>query len=186
MRIIAGSLGGRRLPSPRGRLVRPVGERLRESVFSALGQTCMGAEVADLFAGSGAFGFEALSRGAIRVTFVEKRRDLGRRLEDTARELGVRERCSIVCADVFGYLGKLERPEFNLVFADPPFAAGLAGKVFAWWRDYSPAQSILVLKYPSGESSPPEEAGIRLLKSARFGESAYVIYLNQPGRGETG
>ncbi|MFH1069577.1 MAG: RsmD family RNA methyltransferase [Candidatus Glassbacteria bacterium] len=186
MRIIAGSLGGRRLPSPRGRLVRPVGERLRESVFSALGRACEGAEVADLFAGSGAFGFEALSRGANRVTFVEKRREIGRRLEDSARELGVRECCSIVCADVFAYLFRLERPAFDLVFADPPFAAGLADRVFTWWRDYSPEQSILILKYPAGESSPAVETGAGLLKSARFGESAYAIYLNQPDQRQNG
>ena len=180
MRIIAGNLGGRRIASPCGRAVRPAGERLRESVFSALGDVCREARVADMFAGSGAFGFEALSRGAAHVTFVEKHRATARQLDCSARELGVRQHCRIVCADVAGFLGKLERSDFDLLFADPPFTAGaVVDKLLAWWRDKAVAQSVLVLKYSAGEPPQTQEPVYRLLKTALFGESGYAVFLHE-------
>src|SRR5437867_10136525 len=88
VRVIAGSLGGRRLTAPRGRRTRPTSDRVREALFMAL-EPLAGARVVDLFAGSGALGIEALSRGAARADFVEPDRDARRALESNVAELGV-------------------------------------------------------------------------------------------------
>ena len=100
MRIIAGKLRGRKLSVPAGRKVRPTGQRMKESMFSALGDACNGANVLDLFAGSGALGLEALSRGAANVTFVEESRTVIHTLKGNITLLGVEEDCEIICSRV--------------------------------------------------------------------------------------
>jgi len=178
MRIIAGKLRGRKLIALPGGKVRPTGDRMKESMFSALGETCKGARVLDLFAGSGALGLEALSRGAASVTFVEKSRDVIASLKENIRLLGVEEDCGIICADVLPFLEKLRKEEdFDLVFADPPFAGALAGRVFSWWLQRGSRGSVLVLECPKNEISLPGDIPVRLLKTARFGQSTYSIYL---------
>ena len=180
MRLIAGTLKGRRLSAPAGRKVRPTGERLKESLFSALGGLCRGAKVLDLYAGSGNLGFEALSRGAARITFVEKDRDVCRCLKSNAAALGIESNCRIVRAEAFDFL---ESPAFeadyDLVFADPPFDSGFAGRVYSWWLDSGARAPVLVLQYPCGEPPFTERSGLLPLKSANFGESSYSIFLRE-------
>lgn len=178
MRIIAGKLHGRKLSVPAGRKVRPTGDRMKESLFSALGDACSGATVLDLFAGSGALGLEALSRGAASVTFVEKSRTAIRSLMENVRLLGVETDCSVICVDVLPFLANLKKDEdFDLVFADPPFASGFAKKVFSWWLEHHCKGSILVLECPENIITFPGNIPVRRLKTARFGESTYSIYL---------
>lgn len=178
MRIIAGKLRGRKLIVPAGCRVRPTGDRMKESMFSALGGLCRDARVLDLFAGSGALGLEALSRGAASGAFVDKSRTAVHSLKENVRALGVNDQCDIVCAEAFAFLAKLGGDEdFNLVFADPPFASGFASKVFDWWLEHRCRESILVLESPAKEISMPVDVPARVLKTARFGESTYSIYL---------
>ena len=123
MRVVAGSAGGRLLRAPAGRATRPTSDRVREAVFSMLDSldAIDGADVLDLFAGSGALGIEALSRGARRVTFVEReaaaRSAIGHNL--TVIDGGA-ERATILGAEVLGFLASA--PAAGLVFADPPYA----------------------------------------------------------------
>jgi len=151
---------------------------MKESMFSALGDTCSGAAVLDLFAGSGALGLEALSRGAASVTFVEKSRIVIRSLKENVRLLGVEADCNVICAGVFPFLANLKKSEdYDLVFADPPFASGFAKKVFSWWLEHHCKGSILVLECPENIITLPGNIPVRRLKTARFGESSYSIYL---------
>jgi len=151
---------------------------MKESMFSALGDTCSGAAVLDLFAGSGALGLEALSRGAASVTFVEKSRIVIRSLKENVRLLGVEVDCNVICAGVFPFLTNLKKSEdYDLVFADPPFASGFAKKVFSWWLEHHCKGSILVLECPENIITWPGNIPVRRLKTARFGESSYSIYL---------
>jgi 16S rRNA (guanine966-N2)-methyltransferase len=101
IRIIAGELGGRYIEAPPGRRTRPTAERVREAWFSALGDRLEGATVVDLFAGSGALGLEALSRGAARVHFVETDRRAAESIRRNVQDLGVRDRSRLVRRDVF-------------------------------------------------------------------------------------
>ncbi len=119
MRVIAGSAGGLPLLVPRGEL-RPTMDKVRGAIFDSLRDVVPGARVLDLFAGSGALGIEALSRGAASVVFVEKERRatavIERNLERT------RLSGAVHCGDVFSYLDRLAGPEaFDLVLADPPY-----------------------------------------------------------------
>jgi 16S rRNA (guanine966-N2)-methyltransferase len=121
MRVVAGELGGRRLVAPRGWRVRPTSDRVREAVFSALGDSS-GARVLELYAGTGALSIEALSRGAAAATLVDRdtRAALG-----NVQNLGLAKRADLVRADVLGWVrragGREPAARFDLIFLDPPY-----------------------------------------------------------------
>src|SRR6059058_4730550 len=119
MRIIAGSRKGARIFAPKGRETRPTGDRVREAAFNLIGPGFVeGAKVLDLFAGSGAMGLEALSRGAAHVTFVEQDEAAVRELRARLAEWQAGD-ARVVRADALRYLAGEARP-FDLVFLDPP------------------------------------------------------------------
>jgi 16S rRNA (guanine966-N2)-methyltransferase len=124
MRIIAGEWRGRAIEAPPGRSTRPTADRVRESLFSMLASRLGSFEdlrVADLYAGSGALGLEALSRGAAAATFIEAERDAAAAIRRNAGKLGASERVRIIVGSALA----LPRSEpFDLIFADPPYAAG--------------------------------------------------------------
>jgi 16S rRNA (guanine(966)-N(2))-methyltransferase RsmD len=123
MRVVAGELGGRRLVAPRGWRVRPTSDRVREAIFSALGDV-EGARVLDLYCGTGALGIEAISRGAAHATLVD--RDLRAALGNV-RLLKLNDRVDLVRADIVAWLkprgtsGEARAPAFDLIFVDPPY-----------------------------------------------------------------
>ncbi len=122
MRVIAGSARGVRLRVPRGLRVRPTGARLRTSLFSILGERVGGARVADLFAGSGAFGIEALSRGAAFCCFVEALPVAVQAIRANLEATRLAERAAVIRGDAFRTLDRLaECGPFDLVFLDPPY-----------------------------------------------------------------
>ena len=125
MRITGGALARRTLEAPRGDRTRPTTDRVREALFSALGSRMdlAGARVLDLFAGSGALGLEALSRGAAHATFVEHHAPTLAVARRNAAALGVEGRAAFVRADALAHLGRTPGP-FDLVLADPPYALG--------------------------------------------------------------
>jgi 16S rRNA (guanine966-N2)-methyltransferase len=124
MRVIAGTAKGTRLaPVPTG--VRPVSDRAREGVFSSLGDLVRGAEVLDLYAGSGALGIEALSRGAASAVFVERAPRALAAIRENLRRTGLTGRATVIRAGVERFLDSAgDERAFDLVFLDPPYAAG--------------------------------------------------------------
>ncbi len=120
MRVVAGELGGRRLVAPPGTSTRPTTDRVREAVFNSLGSAGVldGAIVVDLFAGSGAIGIEALSRGAARCVFVERDRAALRALEENLDALDLGDRARVVAADAVVAAATIDA---DIVFADPPY-----------------------------------------------------------------
>jgi 16S rRNA (guanine966-N2)-methyltransferase len=128
MRIVAGQLGGRKLKAPAGRLTRPTADRARQGLFSILGEV-RELRVADLYAGTGALGIEALSRGARRTVFVESAHDVVRVLRSNLDELGLAERALVLALPVERAKRRLlEHGPFDLVLCDPPWA-GMASAV---------------------------------------------------------
>jgi len=125
VRIIAGEHRGRRIAVPARPGVRPTPDRVRETLFNWLGQRLDGLTCLDLFAGSGALGFEAASRGALRVVLVEQDREAFQALLRT-QELLRTTQAEIVHEDAFAYLRRA-RGEFDLVFLDPPFRQNALG-----------------------------------------------------------
>ncbi|HSL72984.1 MAG TPA: 16S rRNA (guanine(966)-N(2))-methyltransferase RsmD [Ilumatobacteraceae bacterium] len=134
MRVVAGELGGRRIVAPDGTSTRPTTDRVREAIFNSLGSAGVldGAVVADLFAGSGAIGIEALSRGAEHCTFVERDRSALRALDENLDTLDLRSRSKVVAADGVTAAATIDA---DIVFADPPYDfgdwAGLLARVTA-------------------------------------------------------
>lgn len=126
MRVVAGQFKGRRLTGPRGDVARPTSDKVREALFSILGPI-EGLRVLDLFAGTGALGIEALSRGAAHVVFVERdsrmRAVLRSNLEVVAGDDGQTGRATVVAGDALDYLRRAAaRDSFDLVLLDPPYA----------------------------------------------------------------
>jgi len=134
LRIIAGSLGGRFIESPRGRGTRPTSERVREAWLSAAGPQLDGASVVDLFAGSGALGIEALSRGACHAHFVESNRAAVATLEANLLSLGLLGSATVVPRDVFRWLAK-QPGRWDVALADPPYSGGLAERLVSVFRE---------------------------------------------------
>lgn len=123
MRIIAGRLGGRQIEAPKGHLTRPTTDRTRESLFNLVRSRLplAGAEVLDLFAGTGALGLEAISGGAAFVTFVEEKGRVLQFARDNARALGVEEQGLFVKAEAVSFLKNYGGPKVDLIMADPPY-----------------------------------------------------------------
>jgi 16S rRNA (guanine966-N2)-methyltransferase len=120
MRVVAGELGGRKIVAPEGTATRPTTDRVREAIFNSLGSSGMldGALVADLFAGSGAVGIEALSRGADRCVFVERDRNALRALDDNLEALDLGGRSKVITTDAMAVASSID---CDIVFADPPY-----------------------------------------------------------------
>ena len=134
MRVTGGADRGRRLAAPRGLRTRPTAERVREALFDIFGPAVRGARVLDLFAGTGAVGIEALSRGAARGVFVERDREALRALRANLAALRVsRERARVVAGDALAALSNLAATEtpFDLVFLDPPYEGALVHRALA-------------------------------------------------------
>lgn len=123
MKIIAGQFGGHSLKSPSGHQTRPSTARTRESLFGLIDARIYleGAEVLDLFAGTGALGLEAISRGADLVTFVEQDREVLDYARANAEKLGVEEQCIFIQGGAVEYIRRYSGPPLDLIMADPPY-----------------------------------------------------------------
>ena len=134
MRIVAGEFGGRRLAMPRDGRVRPTADRVREAWMSILADALDGARVLDLYAGSGALGLEALSRGAERAEFVELNPPSLRALEANVAALGVEGRVQVHRGDALRFAGRLAAGAFDVAFADPPYDRDDGARLVALFR----------------------------------------------------
>ncbi len=177
MRVIAGELGGQRLVAPRGWKVRPTSDRVREAIFSALGERVAGARVLDLYCGTGALAIEALSRGAAGATLVD--RDTRAALGNVER-LGLRERVELVRADVIRWLaGQPSGPDtagFDLVFVDAPYR--LADRVGGELDNRLPgllAQGGRAV-IESGARRPLRLIALEPLRQRRYGAADVAFY----------
>lgn len=175
MRVGAGRFRGRRLRTIPGLAVRPTSDRVKTCIFDILGDRVSGAMVLDLFAGSGALGIEALSRGAARVVFVDSSRRVLMALEENLRALGLRDSAEVVCSDVRRYLRRWQGEQpFDLAFADPPYDfcayEALLGTLAE--RSLLHPGGMLVLEHRKGlHLSFPAEA-LELVRTKEFGTTA--------------
>jgi 16S rRNA (guanine966-N2)-methyltransferase len=133
MRIVAGKWKGRRLKPPTDERVRPTADRVREAWMSIVQSDLSDARVLDLFAGSGALGIEALSRGAREAEFVELASRSLTALRDNVRLVGADNASKIHRGDAVKFAAKLGAHEFDVAFADPPYRLGLAEQLAALW-----------------------------------------------------
>ena len=148
MRIVGGQFGGRRLVVPKDSRVRPTADRVREAWMSILGDVLVDARVLDLFAGSGALGLEALSRGAAAVTFVELNPPSLRALEQNITALGAEDEVTVHRGDAVRYAERLPERAFDVVLADPPYSIDYASRLVSLFRR-QPFGRILSVEHPS-------------------------------------
>jgi 16S rRNA (guanine(966)-N(2))-methyltransferase RsmD len=174
VRIIAGKLKGRRLTAPPGRDVRPTSDGLRETLFNVLGDTVTGARVADAFAGTGALGIEALSRGAAGVTFIERDPRSVRALSDNLRACGVAEACVIIRDDFLST--RTPGAAFDLVLADPPYDFASLEDVVARGDAWVADGGRLVLEHSKRRTSPEAAGALRRYRVLTAGDSALSFY----------
>lgn len=150
LRIIGGELGGRRLASPPTRRTRPTRAAVREAWFSALGPELPGASVLDLFAGTGALGIEALSRGAASAEFIESDARAHRVLARNLETLALGERARARRSDVFRRLADIDGRGFDIGLADPPYETGAAHRLVDVWLE-RPFAGILCVEHAPSE-----------------------------------
>lgn len=172
MRVVAGVAGGRRLQAPAGRKVRPTSERVREALFNALGSldAVAGSTVVDLFAGTGALGIEALSRGAASATFIDADARAVAAIRENLRATGLGEQSSVVHADVMRFLGG--RPPgseiFDIAFADPPYA-------FDGWPALLAVVPARLVAVEARTHVPLDEEMWHPLRSRRYGDTVVTL-----------
>jgi 16S rRNA (guanine966-N2)-methyltransferase len=176
-RIIGGTAGGRRLATPRGDATRPTSDRVREALFSALESwagSLHGLRVLDLYAGSGAIGLEAWSRGAAAVTLVESDRRTAALIASNAREIGFGG-ADVVAASVASTLTGGPRAPYDVVFSDPPYpldeealARDLALLAGGGWL--APG-ALVVVERAARSPEPVWPAGLALLRERKYGET---------------
>lgn len=186
MRITGGTHRSRRLRAPGGRATRPTSDRVREALFGILGSAgaIEGARVLDLYAGTGALGLEALSRGASHVTFVESARDALTALRENVGALGFADRTRVVAASVdaslrtVGTLGK--GAPYDLVLVDPPWSLVESGEVprslaCVAAAGILSARALLVLEH-SARTAPPDIGLLARKDWRRYGDTALAFY----------
>jgi 16S rRNA (guanine966-N2)-methyltransferase len=180
MRIVGGRLGGRTLASPRSQAIRPTADRLRESLFNILvhayGDPVTGARVLDLFAGTGALGLEALSRGAAFALFIDDRAEARALLRENIATLGLGGVTRIFRRDATR-LGPTHPVEpFSLVFLDPPYGKGLAEKALVSARAGGwLAQGALVAVEEAADAAFKAPSGFEEVQRRRYDDTEVVF-----------
>jgi 16S rRNA (guanine966-N2)-methyltransferase len=175
LRIIAGEFKGRRLKTPATDKVRPTADRVREAWFSILQRSIPEARVLDLFAGSGALGFEALSRGAASVCFVETHRASLEVLRANATSLGVTQHVTIHRGDAMRFAERLQPGQYDVAFADPPYAGDEAERLAALFRA-TPFARLLAVEHAADHVVPGDD-------TRRYGDTAVTfLYAAVPPR----
>jgi 16S rRNA (guanine966-N2)-methyltransferase len=170
VRIVAGEWGGRRIAAPPGRATRPTTDRVREAWMSAVADEIPGARVLDLFAGSGALGLEALSRGAERAVFVENAAPALRALRENLDALGAGPRAEVARVDALRYVDALQAGAFDLAFADPPYGQGFAAALLERFARV-PFAALLCVEHGRGDGLP----GLPGARTRRYGDTSLTF-----------
>jgi 16S rRNA (guanine966-N2)-methyltransferase len=169
MRIVGGKFAGRDLASPGDFRVRPTAELVRAAILDRLASVLAGTRIVDLFAGTGALGLEALSRGAARADFVETRPSSLRALKANILRLRVRERTRVFKKDALPFAAALRERSYDIAFVDPPYESRMLDRVIDAWQRTHFAR-ILVAEHAATHVLPPAAA------ITRFGDTSVSYY----------
>jgi 16S rRNA (guanine966-N2)-methyltransferase len=182
VRIVGGHLGGRVLRAPGGAATRPTSEKVREAVFNILGPVA-GAPVLDLFAGTGALGLEALSRGASHVTFVDSARAAVAAIRGNLRELGLDDRATVIAGDAVTTAARhAPAAPWRLVFVDPPYRSDLATRAVAGLPLAHLATDAVIVIEHDRHNLPPDPLGSLLrTDQRRYGDTLISFFVPRRG-----
>jgi len=176
MRVIAGRFKGRRLKTPTWEGLRPTSDKLRETLFNILAPRVPGARVLDGYAGTGAIGIEALSRGAAHVTFIEKHRRAAALIEENLKACGVEGGYTIRCAEIVAALDALPAADaFDLILLDPPYdIENVSAVLDAAARRLAGSGLVVLERATRGE--PEEPAALQRTRDVKSGDSTLSIF----------
>lgn len=187
MRVITGSARGRRLKELGGMETRPTTDRVKEGLFSALQFDIEGRRVLDLFAGTGQLGIEALSRGAAGCVFVDRRAEAVGCIRENLRLTGLSDRAQVVSGESMTYL-KSVREKFDLIFLDPPYAAGLLEQALAHIARYDllNPHGIIAAECPADRVLPALAPPYGKYRTYRYGKIGLTVYHRAGGEKSEG
>ncbi|MSQ78016.1 MAG: 16S rRNA (guanine(966)-N(2))-methyltransferase RsmD [Nitrospiraceae bacterium] len=180
MRIIAGTQKGRRLHGPKGPGLRPTADRVKEALFSILGTRVAGSRFLDLYAGTGAIGIEALSRGARHVTFVESNPSALRVLRANITQCKLEAAAEIQTCPTGAFLKRHAKAvvQHDIVFADPPYQQDHLAELWtalAGTATIAP-DALIVLEHSSKSAVPKENGRLSLLRQYRYGDTTLSVF----------
>jgi len=179
LRVIAGIAKGKPLAAPKGQNTRPTTDRVKESLFAVIQFDVAGRSVLDLFAGSGALGIEALSRGAENAVFVDERSDCIDTVLENLGKTGLAEKARAIKADFISVLRKLQGEKFSLVFLDPPYRAGYYEKALSALIEYALLmEDAIVVMEKDADENIAIPAYFEAFKEKRYGGTA-LVYLKK-------
>ena len=181
MRVIAGKFGSRSLRTLRGMAMRPSSDRLRETLFNILGPAVEGSCFVDVFAGSGAVGIEALSRGARQAFFIERHRAAALLIGENLDSLGMRDEAEIIRADAIGGLEQLASRHIlaDFIFLDPPYgSAADYARVLAYLDEsrLCPSRGRIIVEHGRKTNLPERMKQLELTRKVEQGDSALRFY----------
>lgn len=177
VRISGGDFRGRRVPLPRGHELRPTSDRARQAYFNIVREELDGAVFLDLFAGTGIFSFEALSRGAAAATAVELSRKASDQIRASASELGAQ--LDVVTGDVFAVVPRMRAREYSLVYADPPYGFARYDELLQLLDESAPlaAGAVVAIEHGSGSKElVTERKRLRFRKEVSYGSVAISLF----------
>ena len=176
LRIIAGSLKGRRLETPDWQGLRPTSDKLRETLFNVLAARVGEARVLDGFAGTGAVGIEALSRGAAHVTFIEADSRAAKLIERNLQHCAVGDRYAIIRARFADAARRSPAGSFDLVFLDPPYGPDVIVSTLEAAAPLVASGGLLILEHARRDTAPARIASIAKTRDIMSGDSALSLY----------
>jgi 16S rRNA (guanine(966)-N(2))-methyltransferase RsmD len=176
MRVISGVLKGRRLASPDWPGLRPTSDKLRETLFNVLGPSIAGARVLDAFAGTGAVGIEALSRGAAHVTFVERDRRAASLIERNLEHCGLKEGYAIIRVDFAAAAARLRGQPFDIIFLDPPYGPEELSRALTTAAGLATGGTPVIIEHATRDTPPRQAGALELTRELTSGDSALAFY----------
>jgi len=174
VRIIAGKFGSRSIKAPHGHATHPMSDRIKGSLFNSIGGVVEGAEVLDAFAGSGALGFEALSRGAKSIVFVDRDRGAVQTITENIDLLGCGDVAKVTQSGVATWADTTDL-KFDIIFADPPYGDPQFSTVSRLFRLLKP-NGLMVLSYPGRGEAPTGTNGVVVVDNRSYGTAALTFY----------
>lgn len=183
MRIITGTAKGCRLKAPKGMETRPTADRIKESLFNILGDRVYDAQVLDMFAGTGALGLEALSRGAESGVFIDKA--TAKLISENAEHTHLSDRAEVLKGDVFAVLNRLmsNGRQFDIIFCDPPYHLGLSQRALELIDSSGLLKpgGLMIMEHGKDENDYPEVNSLELIRNQAYGAVTQItIYQKVP------
>ncbi len=180
LRVISGMLRGLKLDSPSGLETRPTLDRVKESLFNIIFSYVLDADVLDLFAGSGALGIEALSRGAKSCTFVDNNDDALRVIKSNLKKARLEDKPEVVSSDSIGFLKKTDK-KYDIIFLDPPYKAGLYEEVLLIIKQRQILNQGGIIAVECDSSSSVEAEGYITVKDKIYGKARIYVLEDMAG-----